>query len=341
MDVTARLQLTGPSPFLPGTKIQFAWDSTSLTTAMACPQRYKLQIIEGWEPKNPNVAVALAFGIGLHYGIEMFHRFRAEGKDFDDAVHATLGAMVHFRDPRRPEKTVLESLPTDEDVAVMKESMDEEDDGIDLRNSKVRTRYHLFRALVWYFEHYRYDQMPVVILAEGTPAVEHSFRVPIGRKLADGAELLLSGHFDRLVSFNEDTFVTDTKSTKAISRQWRDTFKLSHQMTGYTIGGQVGGATPVKGVCIDGVALQVGGVKFDRFFVHRTKSQLAEYLDTLQYVAEQAMMWFETGFYPLNAPGACFFCQYKDICAQPPEVRQGYLNYYFERRPAWNPLETR
>ena len=43
---------TAPSPFLPGTKIQYALDSTSLGNFKTCPRLYYYTNILGWQPKE-------------------------------------------------------------------------------------------------------------------------------------------------------------------------------------------------------------------------------------------------------------------------------------------------
>lgn len=330
---------TAASPFIAGTNIQYAWDSTCLTTALACAQRYKYEIVDGWFPKNPDAAVALAFGTLLHYGIEQYHRARVRGDAYDVAVISALRAVLNHTEHGR--RTVL-SLPVDAEIQLMRqeEAEDEESDGFELRNSKVRTRYHLFRALVWYFENYRTDALEVVTLADGNAAVEHSFRVPLGKTLSDGTPLLLAGHFDKLVRFNDELYVTDVKSTKGITRSYKATFDLSHQMTGYTVGGKIGLAQPVRGVWIDAVQLQVGGVKFNRFTTHRSESQLQEYITILKYTADLAESWALNNYYPLNT-SACMFCKFQQVCRLPPEHRLPYLRTYFMQKPAWNPLKSR
>lgn len=334
-------QLEVQRPFIEGTNIQYAWDSTSLTTAMACAQRYKLEIVEGWFPKNPDVAIALAFGQLLHYGVEQYHRAKMREEPHEEAVQSSLRKVMEYRESGI-HLPVISLLPVDEQIRQMRqeEAEDEESDGFELRNSKIRTRYHLFRALVWYFEQYRNDPFKVVQLADGSPAVEHSFRVPIGLDLSDGTPLLLAGHFDKLIEFNNERFVTDVKTTKSITRSYRKSFDLSHQMTGYALGGKIGGSIPVRGVWIDAIQLQVGGVKFARFPTHRSESQLLEYIQLLKYVADQAEMWAQNNYYPLNT-SACMFCKFQEVCSKPPEHRQAYLRTYFEQRPAWNPLRNR
>lgn len=328
------------SPFLEGTNIQYAWDSTSFTTAMACPRRYLYASIYGYQSKSPDTAVALTFGQLLHAGVEQYHRLRAGETGYSEAV---VGALRHVSSiPSDANIPLVDTLPVDADIQQLKEEAaeDDEDDGMDLRNSKIRTRYHLFRALTWYFENYRQDALEVVKLSTGAAAVEHSFRVPLDIKLESGAQLMLSGHYDKLVRFNGETFITDVKTTKALTRSWRSTFDLSHQMTGYTLSGILGLHEPVRGVWIDAVQLQVGGVQFARFTTSRSDSQLREYLQQLEYTAKLAEGWYNSQYYPMNTD-ACFLCRFKDICRQPPEFRQAYLDTYYVRKPTWNPLRNR
>jgi hypothetical protein len=327
------------SPFVEGTAIQFAWDSTSLSTAMACARRYLYSIIEGWQPKSPDSAIALVFGILVHSGIEQYHRERAAGKGYEQAI---LGALRYVSQREENGKRLVLLLPTEHDINELKQedADDEESDGFNLRNSKIRTRYHLFRALVWYFEQYRQDHLIVQILQSGSAAVEHSFRVPVGKSLSDGTPLLLSGHYDKIVEFNGELFVSDVKTTKALTHSWRAGFDLSHQMTGYIAGGKIALHKPVKGAWIDALQLQVGGVKFSRFTTTRSESQLQEFLADLEYYARLAETWYLDQHYPLNT-SACFLCIYKDVCRQPPEFRQAYLQTYYEQKPAWNPLKSR
>ena len=43
------------SPYLPGTNIQFAWDSTSLGLLKTCPRLYYYTIIEGYAPRGESI----------------------------------------------------------------------------------------------------------------------------------------------------------------------------------------------------------------------------------------------------------------------------------------------
>lgn len=318
--------------FIDGTTIQYAWDSVSLTSILACPRRYQYQILWGLTPNAPGFAIALVFGILFHKGMEFYQKAKAAGKDHDAATFAAVRQLL--------DEPATATLPIDEDIERLAESHDpDEDDGINLRNSKIRTRYYLFRAVVWYLEHYKDDPCETIILPGGVPAVELSFRIPLQIDVL-GTPLLLCGHLDRGVSFRGSIYDTDYKTSKSLTRQWFDMFELSHQMTGYAIAGTTIFEQPASGVIIDGVALQVGAVKLARSITKRTQGQVAEYFDLLRYVRDKAILHAEQGSYPMNT-ASCYFCEYKDICKQPPEYRGRFIQQHYTRRPGWNPLENR
>lgn len=319
------------SPFIPGTSVQYAWDSVSLTSAMSCWRQYYYTIVRGLVSKNPNTAIALDFGIAFHKGQEHYHDAIAEGQSNDEAIATTiqlLTANPHYS-----------RLPTHDEVMEKAESTPDDDDGIDLRNSRIRTRYHLLRSLVWYFEHYANDPAKTLIGASSGAAVEVSFRLELPLEIA-GHPVLLCGHIDRAVEFNGAYYCVDYKTTKSLSRQFFAMFDLSHQMTGYTIAGNIIFDRPISGVIVDGVALQVGGCQYQRSITRRTDGQITEYLATVQNTLREAEEHADTDSWPMNT-SACYFCNFKEICAKPPEFREGYIKQLFHENRGWNPLENR
>ena len=128
----------------------------------------------------------------------------------EEALHYTIADVLAM--------PATATLPTDDAIEELAADHNaEEDDGITLRNSKIRTRYYLVRALVWYLEHYKNDPCETVILPSGKPAVELSFRVPLPIEVG-GVSLLLCGHIDRAVRFNDYLYVSDYKTTKSLTQ---------------------------------------------------------------------------------------------------------------------------
>lgn len=320
------------SQFIEGTSIQYAWDSVSLTAMLACPRRYQYSILLGLTPNSPAIAIALVFGILFHKGLEVYHKARAAGDDHDQATFASVRHLLDDPSTAR--------LPVDDDIIRLADAHDpDEDDGINLRNSKIRTRYYLFRAVIWYLEHYKDDPCETLILPSGVPAVELSFRLPLQIDVL-GTPFLLCGHLDRGVVFQDRIYDADYKTTKSLTRQWFDMWELSHQMTGYNVAGTSIFDQPAAGILIDGIALQVGQVKFARGTMQRTQGQVEEYFDLLRYVVDKAVLHAEKNSYPMNT-ASCYFCDFKEVCRQPPEYRGRYITQHYTRRPGWNPLENR
>lgn len=337
--MTSPLSPPPDSPYLPGSKLQFAWDSTSLTTLMECPRKYQLRALEGWITRSPNRQIALDFGILIHRGIELYHRCRFDDHRVGDLGHKEAADEAAHRVLHDP---LFSRLPTGDELEIEKQQVaeDEDDDGSDLKQSKVRTRFHLLRALFWYFEHYASDPLPVVALADGSPAVELSFRVPTGLKIA-GEDVIYCGHMDRTVNYAGSILPVDVKTTsKSLGSQYFQLYHTAHQMSGYAFAASILFERPIGGVMIDGISLLVGGVKFARAPTYRSKSQLGEFVQQLGDYVEDAERYHDEGYYPMNTT-SCRFCEFQGICSKPPEVRALYLSQKFRREPSWNPLQNR
>lgn len=80
------------SPFLQGTKIQYAWDSTSLGYLKGCPRLYYYVMIEGWQAKGEGIH--LRFGIEYHTALQHYDVYRAVGMDHQDALREVVLSVI-------------------------------------------------------------------------------------------------------------------------------------------------------------------------------------------------------------------------------------------------------
>src|SRR6267154_3156169 len=88
----AAIPLDAQSPFLPGTNIQFAWDSTCLGYLKQCPRLYQYTIIDGWTPKDESVH--LRFGSEYHQAIQEYDIERANGIDHNEAIRTAIRNLL-------------------------------------------------------------------------------------------------------------------------------------------------------------------------------------------------------------------------------------------------------
>jgi len=329
------------SPFLSGTNIQFAWDSTSLGWLKTCPRLYQYSMIEGWRSRGQHVH--LDFGQYYHHALELYDRHKALGVDHNEALYEAVKyclevtwTYVELEDPATGEWSKNSLGPLD-------------------WSHNLKTRETLVRSVIWYLEEFGVnDAAQTVILQNGKPAVELSFRLEMdwGPKYPSASPdvrnqhmqpYILSGHLDRVVSFQDGIYVMDRKtSSTTIGGYYFDGFNPDNQMSLYTFASKVIYSTPVKGVIIDAAQIAVGFTRFSRGFTFRTEAQTEEWLTNTKEWLELSEDYAMKGFWPMNDKSCHQYggCTFRKVCSKSPEVRQKFLETDFEKRP-WNPLESR
>ena len=333
------------SSFIPGTKLQYVYDSVSLKLLQGCLQRYHRKMVEGWQESE--TPPALAWGRDFHTCMETYHKCVAHGLDHETALRraARLAALLGEG---------LQSLDT------------------------TRSKETLIRSVVWYLDEYKDDPMRTALLPDGKPAVELSFQLPMfdvevgptdelpeldiadleewvrlttpesewwsfgdvtdclkqGRllfgKLVDTrteepvpAEWLRSfhtitihyaGHIDRVAHFGDEVFVTDYKSSKsALSLDWARGFDRSTQFLGYYTAAQILASqpntvfpSPPAGVLIDGLQLGVNFTRFARFPLRYTATQADEFIENFRaLVLTKAEPAARLDLWPTEAESEC------------------------------------
>lgn len=295
--------------------VQFGWDATSISDAQTCLRLYKYRMIDGWRPRNESVH--LRFGKHYATALEHYYKHLALGMDWEEAL----------------DLVVLEALcdtwdRTEEDpVGLPWNSMD-----------NLKTRETLIRSIVWYVDRFHDEPVEVMKLADGSPAVEYSFALPVD----DG--IIFSGHIDRVVEHADNPYVMDQKTTgKTLSPSYFNQFKPHTQFSMYTFAGKAIMNMPVRGVIIDAAQIAVGFTKFERSITMRTDSELNEwYDDTLHHIKHAQTATLEAHF-PMN-PASCGNyggCSFRGVCSRAPGLRDNFLRADFVQARMWDPLEAR
>jgi hypothetical protein len=187
--------------------------------------------------------------------------------------------------------------------------------------------------------------MRTVILPNGKPAVELSFRYATSYISPDGNPYILCGHLDRLATLENMTFILDKKTSKyQLEDRWFEQFSPNNQMSGYAFAGKIVYKLPTQGVMIDGAQVLVNSTRFKRGFAHRTDSQLNEWYEEVGYWLSQAAFYAQTERWPMNDTSCDKWggCEFRGICNRAPEVRSDFLNNpakYAKR--SWDPLKIR
>jgi hypothetical protein len=307
--------------------LQTSWDQTSLGELKLCPQKYKYSIIDGYEPRDTNVH--FIFGTAYHHAFELYDHLRADGLDYNEAVRETVTdtlVKTWRKDLNRP-------WPSD---------------------NPQKNRGTLIRSIVWYLDQFKDDPLETVMLHDGRPAVELSFRIELGCASAlTGEPFLLCGHIDKLVNFEGKKAIVDKKTTKnTINSSFFLKFSPDNQVSAYMLAGGIILDEPVTTMIIDAAQILVNSTRFQRGVIHRTEPQLQEWLrDTWVFIA-QAETYARDNYWPRNDK-ACgqpsldpktgevrYGCPFREVCGSDPSIRPTLLAANFNRR-VWDPIQPR
>ena len=202
----------------------------------------------------------------------------------------------------------------------------------------AKTRENLIRTIVWYLDQFQEDVTTTLILADGTPAVEYSFALPVDNGI------IFSGHIDRVVEYADAPYVQDQKTTgTTITPRYFEGYSPDTQMSMYTFAGKIIYNAPIKGVMIDAAQIAVGFTRFERGFAFRTDDQLNEWYDNAMYHIESARIATRENHFPMNTSSCGNYggCEFRDICARSPSVRPQFLKGKFVQGKRWDPLDPR
>lgn len=305
-----------PSPFCKSLPtLQYAWDSVSLSLLKTCPRKYQLTMLEGWTA--PHMPPSLAFGILIHLGLERYDVERAKGASVDDALVSALRLAL----------------------TKAKEML--------ISGDNTRTPFTLARSIVWYTEHYKDEGLSTVVLANGKPALELSFRIALPMQTPDGTNYLLCGHMDKVVVYGGPEngnmkFTLDRKhSGYPLDDKYFGKYTPDNQMSLYSASGDIVLDQPTQGVIVDAIQVGVNFTRFARGFAARSEEQKQEWMQDLMHWLGMAETYAKQNYWPMNDTACHHYsgCGFRGICGKSPSVRPIWLQSFAKRN--WNPLENR
>lgn len=308
------------------------WDSVMLGNLKTCPAKFYYQHILGYQPKG--LSIHLYFGQLLHASLERYYHSRAEGDTHDAAcLRMVRWALENSGEYRTDGLTSEPSSPPSWHPWTP--------DPSDI-NASIKNRATLVRSLIWYVEDHCASPFTTVILANGKPAVELSFRFHAFD--IENEPITLCGHLDRLVELHDGrVWVADHKSSKsALTAQYFRQFTPNNQFSLYTIAGKVVLDKPCEGVLVSGIQV---GVTFTRSAIHqapRPEPVLTEWLADTRHWITLARQYALANHWPMNdlACGNYGGCPFQSVCAVSPSHRLAWLKADFQSW-SWNPLEIR
>lgn len=353
--------------------LQLVWDATTLNGLMFCPTFYKNSYVDGWRPKD--TPTDLAFGGFFASSIERYKKGRLDGMLKDEALLAAvkyvweatwdiprdMGWGGEYQEqwrctgtePYKNKKGNKAKCPwSHKGVWTPGEGpgtcgecgSPTETETHYLPYHKTKHRKSLIRLVVWYVEDQPEnlrDGLAPITLADGTAAVELSFKLPLPFKTQDGEPYTLAGHLDDISSLGKENFIADNKTTtQFLGDQYWAKYSPNTQVDTYDLMGSV--LFPhldLRGVVIDAAQVLVDGARFGRSIFRRTDPLREEWLRDIGEWLSLAERYARANHWPMNK-ASCWKCPFKSVCRMEPSKRQAVLEANFEKRH-WNPLEER
>lgn len=308
---------TGNSSFSQSTpNFQFAIDSTSLGAAKQCPRYYYYSIVRGLQPKSESPH--LVFGLHLHAARERYEHNKLAGLTHDDNLDEVLDWSL-------------------------KQTWNFELNRPWISTHEKKNRKTLIQTIVWYLdEQAQNDNLETVVLSNGKPAVELSFRFDSGIRMGDES-VIFCGHLDRIANLGLKPYIPDIKtSVSEVNAKWAEQFNPGNQFSMYMLAGKVAFEQSVEGMIVDGIQVGVTFSRFARFFIPRDPASMEEWREDAEYWIGQLYRWAVNGHWPQNDKSCDMFggCVFRRICSKPPHTREQIINADYAAR-VWDPLVSR
>ena len=278
---------------------QVVWDTSSLSTFSSCPRLYNLTNLQGYRMKA--FGMVTGFGSAIHDAFEILDNAKCTNKSKKEAVRS---AVIY----------ILKNYAKD-----FKQVED-----------KARGLEAALRVIVWRAEEYWEDNIKIARMPDGTPCLEQRFEIPFGN-----TGKRFSGRIDKIVEFENNLYLCDTKTTKAsLSDSYFRMYQPSNQVYAYLWAARNILGLDVRGFIIDAVQTGVHFCRFNRAVFNVNQSSLVEWYNDAQYSLSVAETYHAHSYYPANFTSCGNFggCKFREVCSEPPEHRSIILREDFEVR---------
>ena len=279
---------------------QVVWDTSSLSTFLACPRLYNLTNLRGYKLKS--YGTVTGFGSAVHDAYEILDRGRFHNKSKQD----TLREAIEF---------TLKNYGAD----------------LSLSEDKARGLEAALRAIVWRVDEYWDDNIKIAAMPNGEPCLEKRFEVPFGDR---GHRF--SGRIDKIVQLDNRLYLCDTKTTKtSLTDLYFRNFQPSNQIYAYIWAARFVLGLDIAGFVIDAVQTGVHFCRFNRSIFNVTKESIDEWYADAMYHISLADAYADNHWYPANFTSCGNYggCKYREVCGEAPNHRAVILEEDFVREP--------
>ena len=319
---TAIDPINGQSSVTPGKPHEvLIVDATMISTFRACQEKYNKRMEQLLVSKSNNGAIGS--GLAFHEAGATFRMARKSGLSPEEAYNAGLYKLRETYPGFMPVEFINGPIPDERRSLPNLE-----------RVFEAWCRYEAKQG----FEYLYIEQSGGISLG----SIERATVI---------YDIIYSVIIDAVVKMQGCIFVDDIKTTTMnISQAYKDSFRLSQQIMGYTVAAKELLGLPIYGGMISVVWFQKEaksgkGKSVDEYFhtvpVTYTEDQLTEWHDNTLRTINNILDCRERGEWQFDFGDSCKAyngCTYKGICSATPKARASIIDMDFERA-TWTPLE--
>lgn len=195
-------------------------------------------------------------------------------------------------------------------------------------------------ALFDYFRTYNpeTDYIQPYTKADGSPAVEFTFSIPLPIMHPDSGEpLIYAGRCDMIGEYQKSIGIVDEKTSYMFANNWSNAFTMRGQFIGYTWAANHFGIKAEMCI-VRGVAIQQKSIKHLEAIITFQQWQIERWLENMLLKVQTLVDCWKAKNFPLNYGNECNAyggCPMMDLCNS--SMPQNWIDTFAVRK--WNPLD--
>lgn len=254
-------------------------DNFAISNFMACPAKYKLRMVDGWESRRKSGA--LNFGAALHLGLAEWYRSGSSAAAVKAIVDGwpTVTPIDDYRTREKCVQTMCEYIKTypDEGFTII---------GKEAGSPLIENAFTLDTGMF----------LPCPCGQDKSDRFDPDCSYCFDHK----ESLEYGGILDAGVEFSGSVYILEHKSTSQLGPYYFDQFRPNNQITGYTWALGLLSGMRVGGAIVNAIGVYKSQpTKFQRQITNRSNDDIKAWLLNLWHVCVQIKTCERTGYWPM------------------------------------------
>lgn len=274
-------------------------DNFAISNFMACPAKYKLRMVDGWESRRKSGA--LGFGAALHLGLAEWYRSGNAGSAVRSIADGwpTNSPVDDYRTREKCVATMMEYIKEypAENFKII---------GHDAGAPIIEVAFTLDTGMFLHCQ----------VCKEHDPDVSARFKSHCFLCNEPKERIEYGGILDGAIEMSGLVYTFEHKSTSQLGPYYFDQFRPNNQVTGYTWALGLLTGKRVGGCLVNAIGVyKTQKTKFERHITQRSADDIEAWLLNLYHVCEQIKHCERTGYWPMYTTSCMQYgkCEYHAV----------------------------